>query len=351
MSLRVALVCPYSLDRPGGVATHVLGLARWLQHEGHHPVVVAPGVLDQDRGVPVTLLGAPREFRFNGSVAQLAVLPGQSRRAAAAVAHADVVHVHEPLTPGAAFAAARAARSLVVTHHASFGGRRAATLLRLRASLLPERVTIAVSRAAAVTARAVTGTDPVIIPNAITAPPARPTLAPATPHRPVVVFVGRLDEPRKGYPLFRGLAGQVPGADFVAIGPGGAGDTRVRELGQLDDDAKSRVLGTASVLVAPNRYGESFGMIIVEGLAHGCAVVAADLPAFRDVVDHPGFVSWFPVDDAASARAALLRRLAAPVDPAAAQALVERYTWPAVGPRILAAYRRVASGAPTADVG
>ncbi len=59
MSLRVALVCPYSLDRPGGVATHVLGLARWLQDEGHRPVVVAPGVLDQDRGVPVTLLGRP----------------------------------------------------------------------------------------------------------------------------------------------------------------------------------------------------------------------------------------------------------------------------------------------------
>jgi phosphatidylinositol alpha-mannosyltransferase len=351
MSLRVALVCPYSLDRPGGVATHVLGLARWLQQEGHRPVVVAPGVLDRDRGVPVTLLGATKEFRFNGSVAQLAVLPAQSRRAADAVAHADVVHVHEPLTPGAAFAAARAARSLVVTHHASFGTPRAAMLLRLRAALLPDRVTIAVSRAAAVTARAVTDADPVIIPNAITAPPARSAPGRAAPHRPVVVFVGRLDEPRKGYSLFRRLAGQVPGADFVAIGPGGCGDPRVTELGQLDDDAKSRVLANADVLVAPNRFGESFGMIIVEGLAHGCAVVAADLPAFRDVVDHPRFVSWFPVDDVASARAALLHRLAAPVDPAAAHALVERYTWPSVGPRILAAYRRVAPGAPRADVG
>ena len=347
MTLRVALVCPYSLDRPGGVATHVLGLARWLQDEGHRVVVVAPGTVEEDRGVPVTLLGNPREFRFNGSVAQLAVGRRQSRRAAAAVADVDVVHVHEPLTPGAAFAAARAAGALVVTHHASFDAGRLAALVRPRAALLPDRFSIAVSRAAATTALALTGRDTVVIPNAITLPDPSAHRA----GRPKVVFLGRLDEPRKGYPLFQTLARQVPEADFVAVGPGGSGDPVVNELGQLDDDAKARVLHSASVLVAPNRYGESFGMILVEGLAHGCAVVATDLPAFREVVDHPGFVSWFPVDDAASARAALRRRLAHPVDPLASRRLVERYTWPVVGPQITAAYRRVAAGRNRPDVG
>ena len=347
MTLKVALVCPYSLDRPGGVATHVLGLARWLQDEGHRPVVVAPGTLDQDRGVPVTLLGAPRDVRFNGSVAQLAVGPRQSGRAAAAVVEADVVHVHEPLTPGAAFAAARAARALVVTHHASFDPWPLAALVRPRAALLPDRFSIAVSKAAAATARALTGVDAVVIPNAIAAPDASGRRV----GRPTVAFLGRLDEPRKGYPLFQALARRVPEADFGAVGPGGHGDPVVHELGQLDDDDKARVLHSASVLVAPNRFGESFGMILVEGLAHGCAVVASDLPAFRDVVDHPGFVSWFPVGDEASARAALLRRLADPVDPLAARRLVERYTWPVVGPQIAAAYRRVAARRNGADVG
>ena len=350
MSLRVTLVCPYSLDEPGGVATHVLGLARWLQDEGHRPVVVAPGEQAQEWGVPVTLLGASHGFRFNGSVARLAISPAQTRMAAKAVMGSDVVHVHEPLTPGAAFAAARASRHLVVTHHASFDPGRAAAAIRLRAALLPERVTVAVSEAAARTARAVTGTDPLIIPNAITAPttPRADTREPGG--RPLVVFVGRLDEPRKGYPLFATLAEQVPEADFAAIGPGLGSGGRVRQLGRLDDAAKALVLQKASVLVAPNRFGESFGMILVEALAHGCAVVATDLPAFRDVVDHPGFVSWFPVDDVASARVALRRRLAAPVDPTAAGALVRRYTWPAVGPRILDAYALMA-GAPGADVG
>lgn len=350
MSLRVTLVCPYSLDEPGGVATHVLGLARWLRDEGHRPVVIAPGDKSQEWGVPVTLLGTPRAIRFNGSVARLAISPAQTQRAAKAVMGSDVVHVHEPLTPGVGFAAARAAQHLVVTHHASFDPGRTAAVIRLRAALLPERVTIAVSQAAARTARAVTGADPLIIPNAITAPTLTRT-GPREPRgRPLVVFVARLDEPRKGYPLFAKLADLVPEADFAAIGPGLGSGGRVKQLGHLDEAAKARVLKEASVLVAPNRFGESFGLILIEALAHGCAVVASDLPAFRDVVDHPGFVSWFPVDDVASAHVALRRRLEAPVDQTAAGALVRRYTWPAVGPQILNAYALVA-GAPGADVG
>lgn len=347
--LRVALVCPYSLDTPGGVATHVLGLARWLLEQGHDPVVVAPGEQEVDRGVPVVLLGPAHAFRFNGSVARLAVSHRQRVMAVRAVADADVVHVHEPLTPGAGYATARASSALVVTHHASFDPAHLATTLRLRASRLPaDRISVAVSAAAAATARAAIGYEPLIIPNAITMPPP----APARPAgRPLVVFLGRQDEPRKGYPLFAALAQSVPEADFVAIGPGGPGATGVRELGRLDDRAAAEILDQATVLVAPNRFGESFGLILLEGLAHGCAVVASDLPAFRAVVDHPGVISWFPVDDVVSARAALRRRLDDPPPPAAARALAERYSWDHVGPRIVELYARVTTRAPGADVG
>ena len=55
--MRIALVTPYSLDVPGGVGTHVLGLARWLREQGHDAFVVAPGERVVDAGVPVRLLG------------------------------------------------------------------------------------------------------------------------------------------------------------------------------------------------------------------------------------------------------------------------------------------------------
>ncbi|MFD0867391.1 glycosyltransferase, partial [Tessaracoccus lubricantis] len=171
MTAAIALVCPYSLDRPGGVATHVLGLASWLRDRGHDAFVVAPGT-----GVPgdgTQLVGPAVGVPFNGSVAQLAVLPAQARRTLTAIADADVVHVHEPLTPGIAFAAARAARGrLVVTHHAHFRPGLFTAPLRLRASLLPLRTSIAVSEAACRTAVAVTGLVPAVIPNAVAVPPA-----------------------------------------------------------------------------------------------------------------------------------------------------------------------------------
>ena len=169
--MRIALVTPYSLDVPGGVGTHVLGLARWLRDQGHDAFVVAPGERVVDAGVPVRLLGRATPLPFNGSTARLALSLSQARAARAAVATADVVHVHEPLTPGAAFAAARGGRPLVVTHHAAFAVGALGPVLRARAALLPrDRVSLAVSEAAAATARAATGVTPEVVPNAIELP-------------------------------------------------------------------------------------------------------------------------------------------------------------------------------------
>lgn len=342
MTLRVALVCPYSLDHPGGVATHVLGLAGWLRTRGHRVVVVAPG--SGESTADLHLLGTGMSLPFNGSVAHLGVRPDQAMRARAALDGADVVHVHEPLTPGIAYAAARAARGrLVVTHHAHYRPGLLAVPLRLRSALLPPRVSIAVSSAAAETARAVTGVQATVVPNAVGLPEA-PV---GEREQGLVLFLGRLDEPRKGHPTFAALAERVPEARFVAIGPGDAGGGRVEHLGALPDDERDAWLARASVLVAPNRFGESFGIVLVEALARGCAVIASDLPAFREVVDDPAVAGFFPVDDVAAAATQLRARLVSPADPHAAWRAARRFSWDVVGPQVEAAYAR--SVAATAD--
>lgn len=337
--MKVALVVPYSLDVPGGVATHALGLARWLRDSGHRPHVFAPGRRDGDHGVPVTLLGAAVPLAFNGSVARLAVRPRQARELAKALAGFDLVHVHEPLTPGIGFAAASRTRApLVVTHHAAFTPRPPLTqILRGRAAQLPPRVSLAVSPTAAALVRAISAEEPMIVPNAISLPP------PPEPRtgRPSVVFVGRLGERRKGYGLFVKAASRVPEADFIAVGPGGSGAKGVTELGRATDRELARVLGSASVLLAPNLFGESFGMILIEALAHGAAVVASDLPAFRAVATEPA-AAFFPTGDVGAAVALIRARLASPVDPATARESVRRFGWDEVGPIVERAYSRAA---------
>ncbi|MDF1488479.1 glycosyltransferase family 4 protein [Tessaracoccus caeni] len=340
--MRIALVCPYNLDTPGGVATHVLGLARWLDGQGHRATVIAPGT-SAPSDIDVHLLGPTVDFRFNGSTAQLAISHRQRRAAADAVRDADVVHVHEPLTPGAAYAAARAARRLVVTHHASFpvpGLVR--PLLRRRARVLGPRHSLAVSAAAARTAREATGLEPAVLPNAVWLPAAaeKPRAG-----RPRVVFVGRRDDARKGYATFSALARSGIDAEFIAIGPGGDPGPGVRTLGVIDDDHLAEELGAAQVVVAPNLGGESFGMVLVEALAAGCALVASDLEAFRQVVGDEPVAHWFPPGDPGAAVSALRRALEQPIDPQRARAVAERFSWDVVGPRVLDAYLAARRGA------
>lgn len=349
MTLRVVLVCPYSLDVPGGVGTHVLGLAGWLAEQGNAPTVIAPGTRRPGAGpgVEVELLGPATGLPFNGSVANLALAPRQSRRAVALLGGADVVHVHEPLTPGVAHAAARAASRLVVTHHASFqlpSPLHAA--LRLRARALGPRVSLAVSPEAAETAVAVTGLLPTIVPNGIELPPAPP------PRnrwrggaRPRIGFLGRSDEARKGFDVFAALAGLAPraglDAEFVAAGPGRVRDPAVQHLGTLDPEGRARFLAGTDVLVAPNTSGESFGMVLVEALAAGCDVVASDLPAFCRVLAAAGVGETFETGSATAALAVLRGRLGAPAEPAVAHAAAARWSWERVGPQVAGAYGEV----------
>lgn len=332
--MNIALVCPYSFDVPGGVGTHVRGLARWLRDQGHRVLVLAPGTRAAAPGE--RLVGASMPFRFNGSTAHLAVRPSQARQATAFLREADIVHVHEPLTPGLAFAAARSARRLVVTHHACFRPGLFAPMLRLRAASLRPRQSLAVSDQAAATAHLVTGVIPTVVPNAIDMPPA---VAKRTSGMPVVVHLGRRDDVRKGYHVFEHVAERMAGeARFVAIGPGRRRSRYVAEYDTVSNEIRDAWLQEAAVLMAPNTFGESFGMVIIEALARGCGIVASDLPAFRSVVDDPRCTTWFPPGDTNAAVTALRAHLDEGTDPLVAMRWAERYSWPEVGPKIMACY-------------
>jgi len=53
-------------------------------------------------------------------------------------------------------------------------------------------------------------------------------------------------------------------------------------VGPLADSILSEKFRRGSVLVAPSRF-ESFGMVLLEGMASGIPTVASDLPVFREV--------------------------------------------------------------------
>ena len=113
------------------------------------------------------------------------------------------------------------------------------------------------------------------------------------------MFLGRIDEPRKGLPILLAalprVADAIPDVTLLVAGPGEVAEVearldpaiadRVEFLGLVSQQDKARALHSADVYVAPNTGGESFGIILLEAMAAGAPVVASDIEAFQRVLD------------------------------------------------------------------
>lgn len=297
--MRIGLVCPYDLTARGGVQAQVMGLAARFEHLGHRVDVVGPGTEGLSR---------VRRFRLNRSVAPVALGRGSARTARRRLAGCDVVHVHEPFVPAISWGALGCGSPLVATFHAAVPPAVAA-LYRSLAPIGRRRLGGAVLTAVSATAARgprLLGLEATIIPNGVVVPPEVSGQA----ARSGVVFVGR-DEPRKGLGVllaaWERVQPAVPEATLTVVGAVRNPIPGVRFLTGVDDEEKARILGDSAILCAPNLGGESFGIIVAEGMAAGCAVVCSDLPAFVDVGGEG--VALTPVGDAEALARALITLL------------------------------------------
>ena len=350
--MRIGIICPYSFDEPGGVQAHILDLAHVLIARGHHVEVLGPASASTEVPDFVTRGGRSVPIRYNGSVARLSFGPAVRARVREFLTRGrfDVLHIHEPNSPSYSMVALwMATGPIVATYHASSSGSHLLHLARplLRPALEKIRGGIAVSEMARRWQVEQLGGDPVLIPNGVDTARFR-TARTAPGEIPEIVFLGRLDEPRKGLDLLllavehldrpvrvtvigAGRARDVPGIDFV---------------GRVSEEEKAAILGRADIYVAPNTGGESFGIVLVEAMAAGCAVVASDLEAFAAVVGDAGLL--FPVGSP-SGLAHHLRLLID--DPALRARLIaagleraRRYDWDTVAEDVLTVYETVADG-------
>lgn len=282
--MRVAVVCPYAFDAHGGVQDQVARIVGWLRADGHEAWAVAPGSGGPDGTRHV---GRYRTVPANRSRAPISLDPRVGRRVAAAVADADVVHIHEPLMPFVSLGAVRAdTPPKVGTFHAD-PGPVARAFYRAGAPVLRRvvRRLDAVTAVSEVAAGAIAPfTEARIVPNGIDLDAYGDPKVSRVPGR--VVFVGR-DDPRKGLDVllqaWPAIRHAVSGATLHVVGAIGTGPEGVVFLGRVSEEDKARELAEAVVMAAPNRGGESFGIVVLEGLASGCAVVASRLDAFTAV--------------------------------------------------------------------
>lgn len=300
--MRIAQVCPYDLDRSGGVQAHVRDTAAALAELGHEVSIIAPRGAAATRpaasptgAAQVHRLGRARMMNFAGTRFELSLATGEDRRELGRLMAGDsfdLVHFHTPWTPfmaTQAFLACRAAK--VVTFHdtppeRSFG--RAALGLVGRAVLKAVDGAIAVSDAP----RSHLGPHaiPVIPPCTDLRRFADAPTAPRKPGAPVsILFVGRL-EARKGVSVlldaYRMLCAEGLSVRLMIAG-GGKEEAELRRfvaehdlanvefLGVFSDAEAPTLFASCDIFCAPSPYGESFGVVLAEAMSAGRAVVAA----------------------------------------------------------------------------
>ena len=374
-SLRVGMVCPYSFDVPGGVQNHVLGLARHLSQSGHRPYVLAPGELGPSAAAlgleDFASVGAALPVPYNGSVARVNFGPLSAARARRWLRNGkfDLIHIHEPITPSISLLALwTAEQPVVATFHTATPRSRSMQLASgvLRAAIEKIDAGIAVSESARNVVVQHLGRDAVVIPNGIRFDDFARRLmraeSPPTPHQPRLVFIGRLDEPRKGLDVLLAalpLIKQVrPDLEVIVAGQGSRPlPPGCRNLGTITEEAKIALLGSADVFVAPQLARESFGLVLLEAMASGAQIVASDLPSFVDLLgarqDEQRLGEVFTVGDHRALAEAVLQVLDHP-DPmraARAQQVARNYDWLNVGTTVLAIYRAALSAAPARRTG
>jgi phosphatidylinositol alpha-mannosyltransferase len=423
--VRIALVSPYSWTYPGGVTRHIQALSAELAAQGHEPRILAP--FDPDdalsrrlhRGARPQPLEPPANFvalgrtigvpangavsNLTGSVAAVLALRRELR-----TGDYDVAHIHEPIVPLLGYDALMSSGelALVGTFHTystnqltngigaiAFGGRWRMNRLHAR---------IAVSEAAAWTARRFYGGHYRIVPNGVllgergmnrgdgvgapdreegyrynrgeredercTSEDERCTSEDercTSDDEPLrILFIGQAVE-RKGLPVllraFEALREHVPatltlvGASSDEIAPMLLDDRGVRALGKVSEERKNEELARAQVLCAPSLRGESFGMVLTEAFAASTPVIASDMPGYRDVA-RDGIDSLLVPPGDALALAEALRGLAHdPVRRAsmalAARERAERFSWAHVAEEVVDVYEQaIAVGRPATRV-
>lgn len=293
--MRIALVCPYSFNYPGGVQQHVLALYREFKKQNFYVKILTPRAQKAPNSADMIFLGRSVRLPTNITSFQASLnVPRVSEpiREILAKEEFDVIHFHEPLNPFLSWQLLRASKAVNIgTFHSAWQG--GFSLNVYRASIRPfedfflRRLdgAIAVSPAAWDSwKRFLEARDGVIIPNGIDLnrfSPKRGTRK-HQGKKIKILFIGRL-EPRKGIMdllrAFKILVEKNLKIYLTVVGWGPSGyraelfvkqhrlERWVNFARRVSDKKLPSYYAEADICCFPAVGGESFGIVLLEAMA------------------------------------------------------------------------------------
>lgn len=321
--MKIGLVCPYNVNKQGGVLEVVLSLKAGLQKRGHIVKIITPKPRGSEHvDIPdVIFAGTSTDFRSpSHTTAQVSGTSDDERLDVMLMEEQfDILHFHEPWVPLLSRQLLQKSDSVnIATFHAKIPETlMSRTVIRVVTPYLKSVMKYlheltAVSDSGAEYAAGLTDQPITIIPNGIDLKKYKVKNNPVSTDLKTILYVGRLER-RKGvkYLLqaYELLAQDNPDVQLII-----AGDGRDREklelladdlqlpnvsfLGYVTDELKKQLLAKADIFCSPAVYGESFGIVLLEAMATGTVVVAGNNSGYIDVMQELGAVSVVNPHDA-----------------------------------------------------
>ncbi len=317
--MRIGLVCPYNIGLGGGVQECVLAAQKELKKRGYDVHIITP-LSKQARENPpkdTILVGAGTDVRspFSTTAQISASMSSDELQQIVDDYKFDILHFHEPWVPMLSRQLLGRSKSInIATFHARMpDGVMTKAIEKVvtpytRSILKSFDAFTAVSDPAAQYVRSLTDASIQIIPNGIDLKKYRPGRRINHTSR-IILHVGRLER-RKGVNYLIDafarlndpeskllIAGNGPDRDKLVAQVKARKLNNVEFLGYVSETEKVQLLREASVFSSAAPYGESFGIVLLEAMACGTPVVAANNPGYVSVMQGRGMISLVNPED------------------------------------------------------
>lgn len=322
--MKIGLVCPYTINKHGGVQEVVLALKHGLTDRGHQVKLITPmprgseEVLEQKDTI---FFGVSTDFRSPAHTTAQVSSTADGERVDAILAEEkfDILHFHEPWVP---FVNRQLLQRSDAVNVATFHSKIPETMMPrtvirvvqpyLKSVMKYLHVLTAVSESGAEYAARLTELPITIIPNGIDLEKYQRVKTRKKPSgQQTILYVGRLER-RKGakYLLraFELFSKTNPDVKLIIAGDGVdreklelmAEDLKLKNvefLGYVAEDVKLQLLAEADLFCSPAIYGESFGIVLLEAMATGTVTVAGNNSGYADLMQGVGALSIVNPED------------------------------------------------------
>lgn len=370
--MRIALFTETFLPKIDGIVTRLRHTIDHLQRSGDNVLIFCPdGGLKEHKGAKINGLSAfPLPMYPELKIA----LPRPSIRHALEAFQPDLIHVVNPAVLGLAgiYYAKLLDLPLVASyhthlpqylHHYGFGALEGFFWELLKAGHNQAQLNLCTSTAMVneLTSHGIErvhlwqrGVDTEMFQPHLATAKMRDRLSAGHPDQPLLLYVGRVS-PEKEIENIKPILDAIPGARLAIVGDGPhraalqdhfAG-TATHFVGYLQGMELASAFASADAFIFPSRT-ETLGLVLLEAMAAGCPVVAANSGGIPDIVTDGENGYLFDPADPDGAIAATQRLLAATTEReqirANARAEAERWGWAAATRQLQQYYRGVVAG-------